>query len=244
MGLNKLSRKAHQHAELAALVKELGFGAQILDAPAGTGTLTAELMRFGFRVTPCDLYPEQFALPGVSCERVDLNAPLPFPAEQFDGIVCLEGVEHLEDQYSFARECWRILRPGGKILITTPNLLSLKSRFAWLLTGCNALGTVLPTELGGARGGQHTNLTNYFQLRHLLHTNGFRIFFLTGLRYSRTAMAFFWLRPVIRFFTRRCLRDAPERREINEQIMRHVTSWDMLLGKKLVIAAEKIVSGS
>ena len=169
MKLDKLSQKAHPHTEIAGLIKDLGFGPSIMDAPAGKGTLSAELVQIGFQVTACDLHPERIAVPGIRCERVDLSEPFPFTAEQFDGIACLEGIEHLEDQYRFMRECWRVLRPGGKILITTPNILSLKSRIAWLFTGANSLRSRLVTEAGGPRGTQHIHLVSYFQLRHVLH---------------------------------------------------------------------------
>ena len=58
----------------------------------------------------------------------------------------VEGVEHLEDQFAFVRECWRVLKPGGRLLLSTPNILGLASRWRYFWTGF--------FPLGGAYSGQ------------------------------------------------------------------------------------------
>lgn len=60
------------------------------------------------------------------CANVDLDG-IPFPDERSDGpvldlIVALDFIEHIVDPQKFARECFRILKPGGKVLINTPNI--------------------------------------------------------------------------------------------------------------------------
>lgn len=60
------------------------------------------------------------------CANVD-NEGIPMPDERSDGplvdlIVALDFIEHIIDPQKFARECFRVLKPGGKVLINTPNI--------------------------------------------------------------------------------------------------------------------------
>ena len=49
---------------------------------------------------------------------------LPFPAESIDVVANLQVIEHLWEQERFLAECLRVLRPGGRLLITTPNRIT------------------------------------------------------------------------------------------------------------------------
>lgn len=48
--------------------------------------------------------------------------PLPFGDNSFDVITAFQFIEHIEQRKEFLRECLRVLRPGGKLLVTTPNV--------------------------------------------------------------------------------------------------------------------------
>jgi SAM-dependent methyltransferase len=49
------------------------------------------------------------------------GARLPFPTASFDTVLCLELLEHLYCPLGILGEFWRVLRPGGELVITTPN---------------------------------------------------------------------------------------------------------------------------
>ncbi|MGH8825679.1 MAG: class I SAM-dependent methyltransferase, partial [Jiangellaceae bacterium] len=49
---------------------------------------------------------------------------LPFAAGSFDVMLSLQTIEHLRDQRAFLDECARVLRPGGRLALTTPNRLT------------------------------------------------------------------------------------------------------------------------
>ena len=101
----------------------------MLDFGAGTGELTAHLVASGLtlRLTAIDLLPPPVYDQAVTWLQADLNGPVPLPAESFDAIVSAEVIEHLENPRAVFRELNRLLRPGGYLLLTTPNQESLRS---------------------------------------------------------------------------------------------------------------------
>jgi methionine biosynthesis protein MetW len=71
---------------------------------------------------------------GIVASRVDLNRdPLPFPDETFDLAIMVESIEHLEDVEHCLEEVARVLRKGGSLVVTTPNLASWHGRLSLLL---------------------------------------------------------------------------------------------------------------
>ena len=103
---------------------DLGASGEAMDFGSGTGQLTRRLHRSGrFRsIAGADLYPRAADLdPGIGWIEGDLNDPLPHPPATFDLIVAAEVIEHLENPRAVCRELFRLLRPGGQVLLSTPN---------------------------------------------------------------------------------------------------------------------------
>lgn len=121
-----------------ARVDALGVGGRALDFGAGTGRLArllAERPRFT-RVDAADLV----AYEGASADRVgwiiaDLNERLPAPDASYDLVVAAEVIEHLENPRFLAREWFRLLRPGGALVVSTPNNESWRSIVSLLFRG-------------------------------------------------------------------------------------------------------------
>jgi len=108
---------------------------QILDLGAGHGYLVKKLYDSGYDVHAADLFPEYFYFDKVKCHKSDLTKPLPFDDQSFDVLIAVEVMEHIFDHELFFSEAHRILKKGGFLFFTTPNILSLKSRFRFLLSG-------------------------------------------------------------------------------------------------------------
>jgi 2-polyprenyl-3-methyl-5-hydroxy-6-metoxy-1,4-benzoquinol methylase len=75
-------------------------------------------------------------LPGyVEFVRADLDAALPLADASVDVAAAVEVIEHLENPRAFVRELVRITRPGGWIVLTTPNQLSALSLLTLMIKG-------------------------------------------------------------------------------------------------------------
>lgn len=104
--------------------------AKVLDLPAGRGQFTDALRRAGLSVTPADINQHR-----PDYARADMEAALPFASAEFDAAVCLEGIEHIQRPQLLLSELLRVVRPGGLVIISTPNIQNYWSRLTFLFTG-------------------------------------------------------------------------------------------------------------
>ena len=103
---------------------------RVLDAGCGEGVLVDE-------------YADRLDIIGLDAnyasDRVTHGSltALPFPDAAFDRALCLDVLEHLayEEQPRALAEIFRVLRPGGELLVSVPNLAHLQSRIQFLLRG-------------------------------------------------------------------------------------------------------------
>src|SRR3954447_16870722 len=176
---------AHQaiHDTVVGILADKPRGS-LLDIPAGEGALAARLIDAGFDVRCCDLYPEIFQLDGVDIHQGNLDAELPFSDQSFDYVTCLEGLEHIENPQQAMREFARVLKPGGHLIVSVPNILNVEERLKWLLHGytshfkpiSQAASERLRNEYGGrVEIGAHVNPIGYSELRYVLEKNGFEL---------------------------------------------------------------------
>ena len=95
--------------------------------------------------------------PGVKWSTADLNEPLPLAPASVDLLVAIEVVEHLENVRAVCREWARLVRPGGAVVITTPNNESLRAILSLFFRGhfIAFVGGDLPGSHNGARPSRH-----------------------------------------------------------------------------------------
>ena len=109
-----------QYWRIRVASRWISAGSRILDV----GCYRGELFRFlGDRIGPSvGLDP---LAPETSNPRYRLIAqafcePLPFPEASFDVVALLATLEHIEDKEPLARECRRLVRPNGRVIVTVP----------------------------------------------------------------------------------------------------------------------------
>jgi len=99
-------------------------GSDLLDAGCGTGLFSQAAAQRGARVTSMDVGQRLLEQVARKCdsERVvgDVTA-LPFHDARFDYVICTEVIEHTLRPEVAVRELARVLRPGGTLVLTTPN---------------------------------------------------------------------------------------------------------------------------
>jgi 2-polyprenyl-3-methyl-5-hydroxy-6-metoxy-1,4-benzoquinol methylase len=156
-------------AKVDAAAAENAAGKRILDIGSAWGFNVMALGLDGFKVVGLDLVTDQFAIGRRIAEenRVSFNvagadaAALPFPDETFDAVTMVETFEHifLDDRTTALRECFRVLRGGGRLVLSTPNYRSLVERFKRFAGGSSWLRSKLPTmcypEQGTGRSDYH-----------------------------------------------------------------------------------------
>ncbi|HEX7313447.1 MAG TPA: class I SAM-dependent methyltransferase [Pyrinomonadaceae bacterium] len=114
-------------------------GGHVLDVGSGAGGWIERLRQNPEvrRVTAVDIIDDGAgALDGVDFHLLDVSSsPLPCASEGVDCVCAVEVIEHLANPRYFMKEAHRCLKPGGKLLITTPCNESLTARLSFLFRG-------------------------------------------------------------------------------------------------------------
>jgi 2-polyprenyl-3-methyl-5-hydroxy-6-metoxy-1,4-benzoquinol methylase len=134
----EIMTKDELHQSVFELVqKYLSKESRVLDLGAGQGAFSKRLKAIGHDVLAVDGDRENWRLPEVEFQTVDLDlefAPL-IKGVGFDAIVAIEIIEHLENPFSFIRQCAKLLKKDGILFVTTPNVEAINSRVLFLIKG-------------------------------------------------------------------------------------------------------------
>lgn len=180
---------------------------KVLDIPAGNGSLALKLHKMGFDVFCCDINEHMFRLTEIPFKKGNMNKRLPYDRASFDYIICLEGIEHAENPFNAIREFSRLLRNGGKLILSFPNYLNIEKRMQFLFTGSLTRPVAPHRFIGGSTvdlAMLHLSPITYTTLKFFLMVQGFSILdiamdkekkkqkFLYPLVWWINLYAFFW----------------------------------------------------
>jgi len=227
------------HQVVAELLFEETEVNPVLDIPSGAGAFTNRLLQKEIEVHSADI--ENILMVKNEHFRVaDMNEVLPYDDGFFNNAVCIDGIEHLENPFHFVRECGRVLKVGGTLLISTPNINSLRSRWRWFWTSHHnknksPLDENDPTPL------HHINMFSYQRLRYVLHTNGFEIEKVRTNRVKGISWIYSIFVPFAYLFTSFVFNKEKiiNQKEVNQTIKKDLFSKSLLFGETMIVKARR-----
>lgn len=164
---------------------------KVLDAAAGAGAMSRRLKNAGFEVVAVDLNPDVFEAEGINFQKADLNQDLPFPDNFFNYIVSIDTIEHLENPFHLFKEFNRVLCKGGKLILTTPNILNIEYRLRYFFLGYAdwIYGRTLKREPSDIFQflNQHINPIDFIKLKYIFKQNKFSI---EGISVNRSVLPY------------------------------------------------------
>ena len=163
---------ARRHRAHAKLLAAVGTGRRVLDVGCSSGYLARPLAERGNTIVGIELDPEAAREAEAFCERVlvgDVETmELPLEAASFDVVLCGDVVEHLRDPEAALARLRPLLRPGGRVVLSTPNVANWAIRLALLA------GRWRYTDRG-ILDRSHAHLFTRSTLRETLEGAGYRV---------------------------------------------------------------------
>ena len=123
-------------------LEEVGTPLRILDLGCRSGALLQAIAQFyedkgwqpGEYLLGADLNDDDFRAP-VPFRQMDLRQPLDLQEETFDLIIAQEVLEHIRRVYPLLEELRAALNPGGRLLLSVPNMMNMRSRIRFFCSG-------------------------------------------------------------------------------------------------------------
>ena len=227
---------------------------RVLDLSAGRGEIVAALAREGCTVRGTHFRADDYKLKDQTTPLetgavaidpdVDLTRPLPYGDAAFDLVVLCEVAEHLPTEIPVISEIGRILAPGGHLVLSTPNVARLHSRWHFFFTGTHKLirrragWDLAPDDLYA----YHINPIDFPLLHTLLRQAGLEVERLdfTLFKWKHAWLLLFY--PLVWISTRietRRHRGGPAHAQGEEDLFRWMMRPTMLASEQLLLTARK-----
>ncbi|MDE0958977.1 MAG: class I SAM-dependent methyltransferase [Planctomycetota bacterium] len=215
--------------------------ASILDVGAGSGFFCAKMREYGCQnLTACDLPQFDFQVEDVPYHGCNLNESIPLPDQSIDCTISIEVAEHIEHHQNYFSEIFRVLKPGGRAIFSTPNIQGLGSRMHYLLHGTTD-GARRPFDPKKVSGLQHVNCLGVQHFQYYIHHNGGQIRSLATNHFRASSLIFAPLVPLLAgtMWMRGLGKKARSQRDRYQEHCRWHLSTPALFGRILFVIAEK-----
>lgn len=172
-------------------------GGALLDAGCGRGAFIKLAAPLFSRLCGTDLAaPAAEAVRALGFEAVeaDVSGPLPLAADSFDACTCLDVIEHVIDPLAALKELHRVIKPGGQLVLSTPNIRCFRHIVKLVFSGRFPLTTTYDAVWGGG----HLHYFTRADTLQLLESAGFTgaTFALNPWQFNRS-----WKRKLLRLVT-------------------------------------------
>jgi SAM-dependent methyltransferase len=239
---------------VASLLHQAGkIDGDILDLGAGNGYFSRLLSKQraqrgrkpGDGLAACDIGEGTFSADGVRFTNCNIDEGLPYPDAAFDAVAAIEVMEHTRAPYRVLGEVARVLRPGGMLVFSVPNVGHMLSRLAFAVSGHYHMypSPSMRPENAGHLSGHVAPLP--FQYWHYgLRTAGFAPIRLYPDRIKKGAAAWtFLLWPIVKLASAHHLgklaRHDPRLFDETADVVREANRWPALVSRSLVFLASK-----
>lgn len=136
---NTIPKFLVRYSGYGAVLCRIEKGIKVIDVGCGDGSVSSLFIKKGCSVYGIDISEEVVKLAqsrGIKAQVLDMNkAPLPFDSGSFEAVTIIDVLEHVIDPLSLLKECRRILKEEGKIILSIPNFARWCNRIK-MLCGC------------------------------------------------------------------------------------------------------------
>jgi len=217
---------------------------KVLDLGCGDGRAGKKLFDLGFAVEACDMDKERFEFhQEIKFTEGNLAHPLPYKDNFFDYVIFMEVIEHIYNPHFVISEISRILRKGGRLILSTPNILNIGSRFRFLMEGSFDFFREPTLDYSkcfpAAIQNMHVIPWRYQELEYLLAQNSLEIthFFVDG-RKTNFYFLYWFMFPFLFFQAKAKEKQAKKTGGVDfARMNKIILSKDMLLGCHLILDA-------
>ena len=220
------------HEKIYELLKNSEKG-HVLDAACGKGAIGSALENRGFKVFYADRYdrPEDAKL----FVNTDLNRFLPFKGKSFGIVVCSESLQYIENHNQIIGEFGRVLKEGGRLVVSFPNILSVSSRLFFLRRGY--FPHFKPYKAGDSYKRWNFiayNPVSFVEVFQIMKRNGFEVRTVTGSGMKTKGI---WL-----YFVLKALYSIGllfEKDKERAEMIKKLSSRELLLGDHVIVCGVK-----
>jgi ubiquinone/menaquinone biosynthesis C-methylase UbiE len=224
----------NMHQAIYELLKDKKRG-YLLDAACGKGELGGALEKAGHQVFCMDKYDSPYNMH--QSVKADLNDFLPYKNKQFDFVICSESLQYLENHEKLFREFRRVLKAGGSLIISFPNILTVFSRLYFVRRGYFQHFKPFRTKQNKEWDHFIYNIPSFVEVFELIRKNSFELRDVIALDIKLKNLLLY---PFLKaLYLPGLIFDKNKNMEKTEMIKR-LASRELLTGSRLVISCVKV----